>query len=56
MLETHNEKVSNKDVQILLERYDKDKDGIVTFEDFSNEIVTVAQSDHLKQDENFYYR
>jgi Ca2+-binding EF-hand superfamily protein len=41
LLEVHNERVLDKDVQVLLERYDKDKDGVVTFEDFANEIITV---------------
>ena len=56
MLETHNIKAMEKDVQVLLERYDKDKDGIVTFEDFANEIVTVPLSDAVKLDEHWQYR
>lgn len=30
---------------MLFERYDKDKDGVVTFQDFANEILTVSQAD-----------
>ena len=39
-----------------MERYDKDKDGVITFEDFANEIITVPDSDCVKEDEIWSYR
>jgi Ca2+-binding EF-hand superfamily protein len=48
--------VLEKDTHVLLERYDKDKDGIITFEDFANEIVTVPMSDALKEEEHWEQR
>ena len=39
-----------------MDRYDKNKDGVITFEDFSNELMTVKQSEYVKNDEQWKYR
>ena len=39
-----------------MDRYDKNKDGVITFQDFSNEIMTRPQSDYAKNDEKWKYR
>ena len=49
ILSTHNVYTLDRDVQILFDRYDKNKDGIVSFQDFAGEILTHAQSVVLQE-------
>lgn len=37
----------DRDIQTLFERFDKDRDGTVTYKDFSNEMMTVRQTDQV---------
>ena len=46
----------DRDVRILLDRYDKNKDGVATFQDFANEVMTVPQAEYLVQAEIIPYR
>ncbi len=39
MLEDYGVYVSNKDIQVLLSRYDKNNDGRVSYSEFCNEIL-----------------
>lgn len=39
MLEDYGVYVSNKDIQVLLTRYDKNNDGRVSYSEFCNEIL-----------------
>ena len=56
ILHVHNVYTLDRDVQILLDRYDKNKDGVATFQDFASEVMTVPQAEYLVQDEIIPYR
>jgi len=56
ILHVHNVYTLDRDVQILLDRYDKNKDGVATFQDFASEVMTVPQAEYLVQAEIIPYR
>ena len=41
MLKSHGLYTLDLDIKNLFDRYDKNKDGNITFKDFANEMVTV---------------
>ena len=45
MMKAHGVFTLERDIKTLFERFDKDRDGNVTYKDFSNEIMTVRQTD-----------
>ena len=46
----------DRDIKSLFERFDKDRDGNVTYKDFSNEMMTVCQTDQIATENIFPYR
>ena len=39
----NNYKLSNDEIEILLERFDKDKDGMIDYKEFLNEISPIDE-------------
>ena len=50
MLTSHGVFALERDVKNLFERYDKDKDGKMSFKDFAGELLTVEQCEKVRQD------
>ena len=56
ILKSHGVYALDRDIQNLFDRFDKDHDGTVTFKDFSNEMMTVSQTDQVATETIFPYR
>jgi Ca2+-binding EF-hand superfamily protein len=41
ILRSHGVYTLDRDIKNLFDRFDKDRDGIMSFKDFSNEMITV---------------
>ena len=49
ILNAHGIYTLERDVRNLFERYDKDKDGKISFKDFAGELLTVEQCDRVRE-------
>lgn len=45
IMRSHGIYALDRDIKNLFDRFDKDRDGNVTYKDFSNEMMTVLQTD-----------
>lgn len=49
ILKSHGVYTLKRDVANLFDRFDKDRDGKMTFKDFASEMLTVDQNEHIKR-------
>ena len=49
ILRSHGVFTLDRDIRSLFSRFDKDGDGKINYKDFANEMITVGQSEKVKE-------